>query len=144
MYATAASCTPFSSSRPGNDVLGHPVAGPSWEGFVVENLIVAAGDRRTPYFYRTEDGAEVDLVFERGGSVEMAIEIKRTTAPAVSRGFRSGLDTLRPDHAYLVHGGEDTWPVDDKITAVSLIDLMDRLLAASRASPRRSAPRRRR
>ena len=49
------------------DVLGHPVAGPSWEGFAIENLIAAAGERRTPSFYRTEDGAEVDLVFERGG-----------------------------------------------------------------------------
>lgn len=129
------------------DVLGHPVAGPSWEGFVIENLVVAAGERRTPYFYRTEDGAEVDLVFERGGSVEMAVEIKRTTAPAVSRGFRSSLDILRPDHAYLVHAGGEIWPVDGGVTAIPLGGLMDRLLATPRASARRSTrprpPRRR-
>ena len=70
-------------------VLGHPVAGASWEGFAVENLIAAAGDRRTPYFYRTEDGAEIDLLFERGGSVDMVVEIKRSTAPTLSRGFKS-------------------------------------------------------
>ena len=58
-----------------DDVLGHPVAGPSWEGFVIENLIIAAGDRRTPYYDRTADGAEVDLLFERGGRVELMIEI---------------------------------------------------------------------
>jgi uncharacterized protein len=125
------------------DVLGHPVAGLSWEGFVIENLIVAAGERRTPYFYRTEDGAEVDLVFERGGSVEMAVEIKRTTAPSVSRGFRSGLDTLRPDHAYLVHAGREIWPMDGGVTAIPLGDLMDRLLATPRLSARRSTRRRR-
>lgn len=129
------------------DVLGHPVAGPSWEGFVIENLVVAAGERRTPYFYRTEDGAEVDLVFERGGSVEMAVEIKRTTAPTVSRGFRSSLDILRPDHAYLVHAGGEIWPVDGGVTAIPLGGLMDRLLATPRASARRSTrprpPRRR-
>jgi len=48
-------------------VLGHPVAGASWEGFAVENLIAVTGNRRTAYFYRTEDGAEIDLLFERGG-----------------------------------------------------------------------------
>ena len=73
-----------------DDVLGHSVAGSSWEGFVIENIIETSGPDRTPYFYRTEDGAEVDLVLERGGRVDMAIEIKRTTAPAASRGFLGG------------------------------------------------------
>ena len=41
----------------------------------------------SPYYYRTEDGAKVDLLFERGGAVEMAIEIKRSAAPGLSRGF---------------------------------------------------------
>jgi predicted AAA+ superfamily ATPase len=59
-----------------NDLLGHPIAGLSWEGFVIENLITAAGDRRIPFFYRREDGAEIDLLFERGGKPEIAIEIK--------------------------------------------------------------------
>jgi predicted AAA+ superfamily ATPase len=40
-----------------NDLQGHPVVGHGWEGFVIENLIVAAGDTRTPYYYRTEVGA---------------------------------------------------------------------------------------
>jgi hypothetical protein len=60
----------------------------------------------------------------------------------VSRGFRVGLDTLRPDHAYLVHCGRELWPVDGEITAISLADLMDRLLTAPWASSRRSARRR--
>ena len=77
-------------------LLGHPVAGPSWEGFLIENLIGAAGGVSTPYFYRTEDGAEVDLVLERGGVVEAAIEIKRTTAPTVSKGFHSALRGAAP------------------------------------------------
>src|SRR5690606_40793787 len=50
-----------------DQILGHPVAGASWEGFVIENLIAAAGERRTPYYYRTAEGAEVDLLFERAG-----------------------------------------------------------------------------
>jgi uncharacterized protein len=110
------------------DVLGHPVAGPSWEGFVIENLIAAAGDRRTPYYYRTEDGAEVDLLFERGGAIEMAIEIKRSTAPTTTKGFRLACDTLKPKAAYLLHSSNETWRAEKDVTAVSLADLLDRLL----------------
>ena len=108
-------------------VLGHPVAGASWEGFVIENLIAVAGDRRIPYFYRTEDGAEIDLLFERGGSVDMVIEIKRSTAPTLSRGFNLARQPLKPRAAYLVHGGTDSWPMADGVTAIGLRELMRRL-----------------
>jgi hypothetical protein len=124
-----------------HDVLGHPVAGASWEGFVIENLIAAAGDARTPYFYRTEEGAEIDLILERGGATEMAIQITRATAPSVSRGFRAGLDTLGPREAYLVHGGRDTWPLGRGIIAIAPGDLMERLLGAHRSSSRPSPTR---
>jgi len=109
------------------DVLGHPVAGASWEGFAIDNLVAAAGDQRTPYYYRTEDGAEIDLLFERGGTIEMAIEVKRSSAPSLPRGFRAACETLTPKSAYVLHGGEETWPVDAGVTAVGLVDLMRRL-----------------
>jgi predicted AAA+ superfamily ATPase len=110
-----------------DDLLGHPVAGASWEGFVIENLIAAAGDRRTPYFYRTEDGAEIDLLFERGGKPELAIEIKRSSAPTLSRGFHSAREALKVKESYLVHGGNDTWPESDGVTAIGLVELMRKL-----------------
>jgi uncharacterized protein len=110
-----------------DDLLGHPVAGPSWEGFVIENLIAAAGENRTPYFYRTEDGAEIDLVFERGGKPEIAVEVRRSSAPALSRGFYSAIAALKIKQSYLVHSGEDEWPVGDGVTAISLAALMKRL-----------------
>ena len=117
--------------RSWHDVVGHPIAGPSWEGFVIENLIAAAGVRRVPFFYRTEDGAEIDLVFERGGRVEFAIEIKRTTAPEVSKGFRLGCEILRPRAAVVVHSGDDEWPMRDGVTAISLDAMVKRLRAAT-------------
>jgi predicted AAA+ superfamily ATPase len=110
-----------------DDVLGHPVVGASWEGFAIENLVAAAGERRTPYYYRTEDGAEVDLVFERGGRIEMAIEIKRSTSPALSRGFGAAHAVLKPKESYLVHSGTETWPVERNVTAIALRDLMRKL-----------------
>jgi predicted AAA+ superfamily ATPase len=109
------------------DLLGHPVAGSSWEGFVVENLIAAAGDRRIPYFYRTEDGAEIDLLFERGGKPEVAIEIKRSSAPSLSRGFHLAREVLKVKESYLVHGGDGTWPETDGVTAIGLAALMRKL-----------------
>ncbi len=113
-------------------VLGHPVAGASWEGFVIENLIAAAGERRVPYYYRTEDGAEIDLLFERGGVIELAIEIKRTSAPTLSRGFHAACAVLHPREKYLVHGGHETWPVSPGVTALPLIELMRKLLPGGR------------
>jgi predicted AAA+ superfamily ATPase len=113
-----------------DEIVGHPVSGSSWEGFVIENLIAAAGDRRVPYFFRTEDGAEIDLVFERGGRVELAIEIKRTTAPDVSKGFLLGCRALRSRDAYVVHGGTEEWSMRDGVTAISLGGLMKRLADA--------------
>jgi hypothetical protein len=113
-----------------HDVLGHPVAGASWEGLAIETLVAAGGDRYLPTFYRTEDGAEVDLVLERGGRVALAVEIKRTSAPDVSRGFRLACEVLRPEEAFVVHGGAEEWPMGAGITAIPLPALARRLAEA--------------
>ena len=55
------------------DLLGHPIAGASWEGFVIENIINAIGDRYDPYFYRTANGSEIDLLLVRGGMPKIAM-----------------------------------------------------------------------
>jgi predicted AAA+ superfamily ATPase len=110
-----------------DDVVGHPVAGASWEGLAIETLVAAAAERYTPTFYRTEDGAEVDLVLEHGGGVAVAVEIKRSSAPEVSRGFRLARDVLRPRDSFVVHGGTEEWPMGDGVTAIALPALARRL-----------------
>jgi predicted AAA+ superfamily ATPase len=110
-----------------DELMGHPVVGTSWEGFVIENLIVAAGERRTPYYYRTEDGAEIDLLFERAGKPDIAVEIKRSSAPTLSRGFHAGRAALKVKECYLVHSGTDSWPETDGVTAIGLVELMRKL-----------------
>ena len=77
---------------------------------------------------RTQDGAEVDLVFERGGTIEMAVEIKRSTSPTLSRGFNLAREVLKPRNTYLVHGGSETWPIAEGVTAIALVDLMSNLV----------------
>jgi len=70
------------------DLLRHPVVGGSWAGFCIETLIAAAPADSAAYFYGTAAGAELDLVLRLPDSTNWAIEIKRTTTPKVSRGFR--------------------------------------------------------
>lgn len=93
-----------------NQLLGHPVVGPSWEGFVIEALISAAGPGAIPLYYRTANGAEVDLVFEHGGKPKVAIEIKRSSAPKIEPGFTIACDDLQVEHRLVVGSGDDTYP----------------------------------
>ncbi len=110
-----------------NDVAGHPVAGPSYEGFVIENIIQCAGSRWRPYFYRTHDGAEVDLLLERGGQPEIAVEVKRSSAPSLDKGFALACDDLGVKQRYVVYPGADTYPVRHGAQAISLLALATQL-----------------
>ena len=110
-----------------DDVLSHPVAGASWEGFAVEQLIAAAGPDWQPLFFRTATGVEADLVLERGGVVELVVEIKRSSAPVASDGLHAALAVLKPRQAFVAHGGEGTWPMPGGITAIPLATLAAQL-----------------
>jgi predicted AAA+ superfamily ATPase len=103
-----------------NDVVGHPVAGASHEGYVIENLLQCADASRRPYFYRTHDGAEIDLLLECGGVPEIAIEIKRSSAPTLDRGFALACDDLQIKQRYVVYPGNETYPVRQGTQAISL------------------------
>jgi uncharacterized protein len=92
-----------------DQLLGHPVVGASWEGFVIENLIQAAGPGRTPYYYRTRDGAEIDLMFEQAGAPSVAVEIKRSTAPKIDTGFGIACDDLSIAHRIVIYSGNDSY-----------------------------------
>jgi uncharacterized protein len=103
-----------------DQLLGHPVAGPSWEGFVIETLVHAAGPSAIPLFYRTADGTEADLVLERGGKPIVAIEIKRNSAPKIGHGFTIACDDLGVTHRFVVSSGDETYPTKGNITVHSL------------------------
>ena len=106
-----------------NDLLGHPVCGLSFEGHCIENLIQAAGSRRVPYFYRTQVGAEIDLVLEKGGQAEMAIEVKRSMAPSPEKGFAIACDDLQIAQRYVVYPGQERIPLRHGAQAIGLQEL---------------------
>jgi predicted AAA+ superfamily ATPase len=107
---------------------GHPVCGPSYEGFCIDNLIAAA-PACTPYTYRSHAGAEIDLVLERGGRAWMAIEIKRSSAPTLQKGFAIACDDLQIEQRYLVYPGQEAFPMRHGVQAIGLVELMRRLQA---------------
>ena len=103
-----------------DDLFGHPVIGGSWEGFVIENIAGALPARASCGYYRTSSGAEVDLVVDLGAGELWAIEIKRSSVPKVSRGFRSACEDLQPTRKLVVHAGNDSYPLAQDIRAVTL------------------------
>ena len=111
-----------------HELLGHPVVGMSWEGMVVETLLANAPFQTKASFYRTATGAEIDLVLEMGATHgTWAIEIKRTTAPKMERGFRQALDDIKPDRAFIVYGGRHRYLNDEDVETISLQDMATKL-----------------
>jgi predicted AAA+ superfamily ATPase len=104
-------------------VLGHPVAGASWEGMAIENLIAVAGEEAEPSFYRTSGGAEVDLVLRWADGREWTVEVKRSLAPKLERGLRSALADIEPERSFLVYPGTERYRLGSETWAVGLADL---------------------
>jgi predicted AAA+ superfamily ATPase len=114
-------------------LLAHPVVGNSWEGFVIETLLNAAPRAAQVGFYRSSNGAEIDLVIDAPGQGLMTIEVKRGATAKPRRGFYSACEDLQPTHKFLLHGGADNeaYPVGDGVMALSLRGLVQRLLLGS-------------
>ena len=110
-----------------NALLGHPVAGASWEGFVIENLINAAPALTVPGFYRTAGGAEIDLLLELPGGERWAIEVKRSRAAKPARGFYEACEDLKPARRFVVHAGLERFPVSQDVQAIGVRELADTL-----------------
>jgi hypothetical protein len=112
-----------------NDLAGHPVAGASWEGFVIENLLAAAPERTVASFYRTAAGAEIDLLLEIPGHGLWAIEVKRSLSGRPEKGFYIACHDLKPDKQFVVNAGLEQYPIDADTVAIS-VPALARMLSA--------------
>jgi len=115
------------NQRTRHDLEGHPKVGASWEGFVVEQIINRIQARPEEcYFGSTYSGAEIDLLVVRGRR-RIGFEVKRTVSPKITSSMRQVLKDLKLHRLEVIHAGEDTFPLEAKIRAVSisrvLIDL---------------------
>ncbi len=106
------------------DVLSHPIAGDSWEGFIIENLINASPERTEASYYRTSAGAEIDLILNLGRKHGIwAIEIKRSSAPKISKGFHISIEDIKPQKAFVVYAGDERYSKGENIEAIGLHEL---------------------
>jgi uncharacterized protein len=110
-----------------DDLLGHPAVGGSWEGFVIENLLADLPSWASPHFYRTSAGAEIDLVIEAGNKKVIAIEIKRSLSPSLSKGFLIGCEDVKATHRYFVYAGTERFRMSKEVTALSLKMMIEEL-----------------
>jgi predicted AAA+ superfamily ATPase len=111
-----------------NALAGHPVAGGSWEGFVIENLIAASPARTIASFYRTADGAEIDLLLEIPGHGLWAFDIKRSPSGMPERGFHYACDDVKPDRRFLVNSGMDRYPLGGEVEGAGLTKMAELLV----------------
>ena len=101
-------------------LLGHPVLGKSWEGFVIENILSALPSYMHPFFYRTSAGAEIDLLLEFSLGDYWAIEIQSGKTPNVKKGFHIACEDLAVKRKFVVYTGEDTFLLGNETTVISL------------------------
>ena len=112
------------------EIVGHPVVGPSWEGFVIESLLSVAPAGTEASFYRAWSGAEIDLVLTLPGRRPWAVEIKRSLNPQPSRGFHTACNDVGPEALFVVYSGNERYRVADGIEALRPVDLAETVSGA--------------
>ena len=108
-----------------NDLLAHPKQGASWEGFVIEEVIrVMKPD--DVYFWATHQGAEIDLVFSKGGRM-YGVEIKRADAPTMTPSMRIALEDLKLKKIIVIYPGKKRYSLHKKIEVVPFDEVLGRI-----------------
>ena len=108
----------------------HPRYGASWEGFALEQILIAHG-QRDAYFYGTQRGAELDLLLLRRGG-RWGFEFKCTDAPTTTKSMHVALEDLKLEHLWVVYPGQLRYPMTEKITALPLREIHQIELKISR------------
>ncbi len=108
-----------------------PIYGASFESYVIENILVSIqaqdGPQWRPSFYRTSNGAEIDLVLEKGQQ-RIAVEIKSSTAPKVSRGFWNAIEDINSTANYVIAPVESAYPLAKNVRVMNLGGFVTELL----------------
>lgn len=105
-------------------LLGNPVVGASWEGFVVENIIVSLSNKWRYSYYRSVTQIEIDLVLEGPGNKILAIEIKKSAAPMLKKGFHTACEDIKATDKFVVYSGADRFPMSGNTEAIGLIEFL--------------------
>jgi len=110
--------------RSWDELQGHPIVGTSWESYVIEQIHQLKPQGTEIYFYRTQNGAECDVVLVRWLQPMACMEIKYTNAPQVSRGFHTCVEDLDTKRNFVITPNSDTYPKGTGLTVCGLKDFL--------------------
>ena len=106
------------------DLESHPKVGATWEGFVIDQIIRKSGAHIDEcFFWATHAGAELDLLIVRGNN-RVGFEIKRTSSPTITPSMRNALSDLNLQSINVIHSGDHTFQLSDKVRAISINKLL--------------------
>ena len=108
-----------------NDILGHPCAGASWEGFVLQQIRSVLPEDQELMYWRTAAGAEIDILVLSGNQPKIAIECKlNTTRPAPRRGFTVSCDDLDIEQRWVAYPGDKSFALPNNIQVKPLKEIL--------------------
>lgn len=99
----------------------HLIVGASWEGYVIEEIKRNLPTDLDLYFYRTHNGAEVDLILVRSITPIASIEIKFSNSPLASKGFYLSVDDLKTEKNYIITPSSETYSPRKNMVICSLV-----------------------
>ena len=103
-----------------NDLFGHPQKGNSWEAFVIQQIINNLPVTVDAYYYRTQDGSELDLIITKGIKIIATCEIKLTNAPKLSKGNTLAIQTLQSINNFIITPSSDDYPLKENLQVCSI------------------------
>jgi len=104
---------------------GNVIIGASWEGYVIEQIKSVLDEDKELCFYRTHEGTECDLLILEGGIPKVAIEIKFTSAPKVSKGFNIAIADLGTSNNFIITPKSADYPLSETIRVCSLASFIN-------------------
>lgn len=105
-------------------LFSHPIIGTSWEGFVIENIINQVDDRWECNYYRTAAQAEIDLVLHSPDNEIWAVEIKRASAPKLTRGFYEACNDVQATHKWVINANNERYPLAENVELTGLLEFL--------------------
>jgi uncharacterized protein len=116
-----------------DDLQAHPSLGASWEGFVMEQIAGLLSGISDIFFYRTNAGAEIDLLFLDSKNKPVAVEVKYSLSPGVTKGFWNAFEDLSCRAGFVIYPGEEIFPLGRDVFALPIRNLEKELMRIARA-----------
>ena len=107
-----------------DQLMGHPLVGASWEGFVIENILNQLSSKWVSSYYRSSNQSEIDLVLEGPDREVWAVEVKKSISPTVSSGFHRACEDIHATRKFVLYAGSDQFPMKGGIEVVGLVEFL--------------------